>query len=1332
MNANPAPAGSDSPTDAWTKPILTLGIGASAGGVEALELFFDRMTPNSGLAIVVIQHLSPDFNSLMDEILARHTTMPVLFAEDGMPVSANHVYVNAPGKEISIQDGRLRVGDKSANMIRPIDHFLRSLAADSGAKCGAIILSGTGTDGAAGVGFVKRAGGLVLVQEPTSAQFNGMPLAALATGHVDVTLAPDRMPAMVLSLIFQEGIVSGGPPLTTPRALWPVFPLLRDAYGIDFAEYKIPTLARRTERRMKALGCDDITQYAARLGTDPAELDALYHDLLIGVTSFFRDPDAFERLATVWLPDVLQRLEAGEEFRAWVAGCATGEEAYSLAIVVREALDAVGLSNVARIFATDVHRDALRHAAVGVYDASRLEHIPEHRRERYFIKKDGQWQIHPDIRSMIVFAPHDLLRDVPFNRLDLVSCRNLLIYLENNAQHRALSTFHFALKTKGLLLLGPSESLADLGSAFETIDTHWKVFRRKGDVRVAPLSSFHPPILRPHTTAPLPVQLPHPSDATLHAVLATVMPAAVLVGKGGNLVQTFGGASRFLRVPEGRATNDIGAMVGADLRVAITGALGRIANEPGPIHYRDIATGVNPGARVDITVRQIRGFGGGEPHALISFEDEREAPQEETGKAIVAPDQMALDRISALETELRHARDNLQSTIEALETSNEELQAANEELMASNEELQTTNEELHSVNQELFTVNTEYQKKITELTQLTSDMDHLLVSTEVHTLFLDGDLCVRRFTPKMGEVFNLVESDIGRRIDAFNHTLNLSGLYDDLRHVLTAGKPFEVQVQGEDGAWFLLRALPYRQKASTASDGVVVTLVDISGMKRLEAEARNKSDLLKNILTNSPHPVFVRDKEGKYVVVDESFRRLTGRDPTGLRPREIFSVDVAAMLTQHDDRILSEGMSIESEDTIPTPEGPRTYLSVRFPMRSSDGEIIGIGGMKTDVTNLKRAEAEARQASARRDRFLATLSHELRNPLAAVLNTARILVRSERTSEADLERWHRVILERAEHMTRLVDDLLDVARLTQDKLVLQRESMDLRAAAKGVIDEVSGLFQDNGITLTANLDGELRMLGDATRLHQLQVNLLTNAARHTPPGGNVTFRLQRSGEAAEIAVIDDGEGIAPDMLERIFDLFVQGDRPGARGTDHGLGVGLALVRRIAELHGGNVTVASRGRGKGTEFRVRLPLVVHRPSSMPPSAPAQQSISEQPGHVLVVDDDKGSLEAMQGLLEMDDIEVTPAMEGSTALELLANGLSPDLILLDIGLPGMDGYEVCRRMRALPRGNQLLIFALTGFGQDSDREAATNAGFDGHLTKPVDVDDVYALYASKVSE
>ncbi len=1310
---------------------FVVGLGASAGGLEALERFFAAVPQDTGFAFVVVQHLSPDFKSLMDDILSRRTSMKVVVAQQGAPLEPNTVLLNPPKLMLSIRDGRVQLDKREpgGSIAHPIDHFFSSLAAEHSGRCAAIVLSGTGTDGARGLIDVHRAGGLTIAQDSVSAGFDGMPEAAAASGEVDLRLAPDAMPAAVCQFASQ-GTVPERESTEPHTAHERLTGLLRNAYGVDFSEYKLPTVQRRIDRRIRASGAGNLDSYASKLETDPAELDALYRDLLIGVTQFFRDPEAYEQLAK-HLGTLVANLGPTDELRAWAVGCASGEEAYSLAIVLREVLDAKGLKNAVRIFATDIHREAVRIASSGYYDEASLVAVSPQRREHFFVAKGGgAYQIAPVIRSSVVFAVHNALQDVPFNRLDLITCRNLLIYLKPSAQRRMFETFQASLKPQGLLFLGSSESVFESPNDFTVVDPHWKIFRTAGPRRFPQHQLRATANLVPapsHPGLPLPAWRPieQPLLGTYDAVLEAVVPPSILVDSRRELVQTFGGASALLRVPEGRSTLSAVELLASDLRVAVTGALERVFAEHTTVRYRGLkAEQAGKQRVVDLTAREIVNRRTGDRYALLTFEEP--APGAPEPPAVEVPaDQLSRDRVQALESELRVARENLQTTIEELETSNEELQATNEELMASNEELQTTNEELHSVNQELFTVNSEFQHKIAELTQLTTDMDLLLASTEVHTLFLDRELRVRRFTPLMADVFHLMPSDTGRRIDSFNHSLRDANVFAHANEVLSDGRTYEQQVRGAGDRWFLLRMLPYRR--GTLVDGVVVTLVDITSLKRFELEAQTRRDQLSSILANSPDPVWIRDREGRFVVADDSFRKLTGRDPTGLKPEHIFSADVAAALTRDDPRILGEGVTVQSEDTIPTPEGSRTFLSVKFPMRDAAGHIWGLGGIQTDVTPIKRAEAAARDEARRRDHFLATLSHELRNPLAAILNASRVLAHGPLPAEK-VEQWHRVQLERALHMTRLVDDLLDVARLTQNKLVMKPAPLDLDSTCKGVVDEVSPEYEARGVKLVCRVEAGLPVLGDATRLHQLQVNLLTNAVRHTPSGGEVTYSVRRGGDVAEICVEDKGAGIAPEMFDKIFELFVQGDKPGSRGTEGGLGVGLALVRRIAELHGGTVSVASRGPGTGATFTVRLPLAVKASVS---ASPAPQLPRDRPRSVLIVDDDSGSRDAMATLLEFDDIKPISAASGAEALEALSQGARPDLVLLDIGLPNMDGFEVCKRIRAMPGGDTLLVVALTGFGQDSDREATRSGGFDGHLTKPVDVPDVYAAYAECVA-
>lgn len=1188
-----------------TEPVFVVAIGASAAGLDALERFFSHAPLRTGMTFVVIQHRSPDHASQLDSILARHTTMAVHLAEHGAVLEPNAVYLNPPRTLMSIHEGRIQLDDKEpgSTVTHPIDHFFHAMAVELRGRCAAIVMSGTGDDGSRGIAEVHHRAGLVIAQESATAGYAEMPQAAIDSGHVDLVLAPEDMPE-ALQAFHEDGSVTPRSDAGPPAGLAPLVELLSETYGVDFSEYKLATIARRTDRRLTACGAADLDAYLARLASDPTELDALYRDLLIGVTQFFRDREAFEQLGRL-LPELLLALGPEDEFRAWVAGCATGEEAYSIAILVREGLDALGLSNPVKIFATDVHREALRTAGAGTYDDASVATLSPERRLRWFARTAGKWRIAPAIRSMVVFAPHNVLQDVPFNRLDLISCRNLLIYFKPVAQRHVLEVFHFGLKPRGILFLGSSESLLELTNEFEVVDGHLKFLRKvsAGSRPVRRLRAARNTApgrrLVDAPTPPAPRAVEPNLFGTYDALLDVFIPPSILIDARGKLVQTFAGAGKFLRVPEGRASWNALDLLGDDLRIALSAALEHVFTKHAPVRYHDLRIERNgESTLVDMTVREIISRRTGEPHALVLFDSERAVPSEPVVQQVVPSDQMSRDQIAALERALRTTKETLQTTTEALETANEELQATNEELVASNEELKTTNEELHTVNQELTNLNSEFQRKIDELTQLTSDMDLLIASTEVHTLFLDRQLRIRRFTPLIAAVFHLVPSDIGRPIDGFNHALRDPAIYGEAQQVLATGAAFEQPVRDANDVWYLLRILPYRRDG--VIDGVVLTLVDIS--------------------------------------------------------------------------------------------------------------------------NLRRAEAEARDAASRRDHFLAMLSHELRNPLSAILNAARILERGP-LPVTDAATWHRLLLERAQHMTHLVDDLLDVARLTQNKLVLRRAHIDLCGTTREVLDEVTPEFRERGIKLRTRSEDSLVVFGDATRLHQLQVNLLTNAARHAPAGSEVGYTIQRVGDWAEIRVTDAGSGIAPDMLDKIFELFVQGDGPGSRGGDGGLGVGLALVRRIAELHGGTAVASSPGVGRGAEFRIRLPLVA------PSAAAAFTGRASPPGRprtVLLVDDDLSSRAAMAKLLELDGITVTTAKNGPDALEILGRG-RPELVLLDLGLPGMDGFEVCRRMRALADREGLLILALTGFGQDSDRDATRRAGFDGHLTKPVDVHDVYTLYA-----
>jgi two-component system CheB/CheR fusion protein len=1328
--ADPSPPSADMPDG--PRPYV-VGIGASAGGLEALEKLFEHMPPDTGMVFVVIQHLSPDFKSLTDTLLARRTAIPIRQAENGIPVEPNVCYLLPPRKDMILSDGKLLLTDKepAPTVALPIDRFFRSVAQDVGDRAVAVILSGTGSDGSRGIRDVRAAGGLVIAQMPETAKFDGMPRSAVATGAVDLELPPEDIPAALVRHALHPGHrgpldePAAGP---LPAGMDAIFALLRDSCGIDFTSYKPETVGRRIERRLGLLRIGSVEEYANRLVSDPAEVNLLYKDLMIGVTRFFRDPEAFDRLGRDVLPRLLRTLGRDDEFRVWVAGCATGEEAYSIGMVIQECLDGLDRPVPVKVFATDAHRSSLDVAGAGVYPADTLVAVPAARRDRFFVPKGDGFQVAPDLRKQVVFAQHNVLKDAPFTRLDLIVCRNLLIYFLPLAQKKVLSLFHFGLKTGGALFLGPSEGPGELADEFDTVDARWKMYRKRRDVRL-------PADIRLPT--PQPVHLPAvgrtpagtaPADSPLMAVLDLLLDEcltpSLLVNDRRQIVRTIAGASQYLDYRDGWFTADVLDAVRPELRPVLAGALPRAFAEAAPVTFRGLPVRLPDGDRVvDVRVKPVRARRSIELFALVTLaETDGPPPPRTPGGHELDLREASREHVLALEAELRSAKESLQATIEELETSNEELQATNEELTASNEELQSTNEELHSVNEELYTVNAEYQKKIEELTELTADVENLLASTEVHTVFLDRDLCVRKFTPHVADAFNLLPQDVGRRIDHFTHSVDHPGLLDDLRAVVADGVPIDRQVRDRRGRWFLLRVLPYR--SGPAANGVVLTLIDLTRVKQAEADARRKDEQLASILRNSPSGVVIKDPVGTYLVANDAFRRIAGCDPIGKTARDVFPADVAACLVAQDAAALREGGPAEAEVVIPQPDGPHTYLSVMFPIRDESGTVTGIGGIRTDVTALKRAEREAREAVAQRDRFLAVLSHELRNPLAAVLNAVAVITKVGPAAPAAAD-WFAVVARRSRHMARLLDDLLDVARIAQNKIEVRKTVFDLGATVDDVLEEVRRVFDARRVRLTVTRPAApLPVSGDPARLQQIQVNLLTNAAKYTPDDGEVWYALSAQDGEAVIRVRDTGVGMTPEMLTRAFDLFVQSDQTLDR-SDGGMGVGLTLVRAIVELHGGRVTAYSAGPGQGSEFVVRLPLApLPAAGALPPSPPSEAKPAAGPRRVLLVEDDADIRESVRSILTLDGHDVEAVGDGESALAVLDRGPLPDVALVDIGIPGLNGYDLARRVRSRP-DTALRLVALTGYGRPGDREAALAAGFDEHLTKPFHPADLSAV-------
>lgn len=862
----------DQPGNAGVKATGVVGIGASAGGLEALETFFAELEGDSGLAFIVIQHLSPDYKSLLPELLTKHTTMPVLAAEDNQEIFGNHVYVLPPKKLITLEKNRIRLQKKGlqATAHFPIDLFFISQAEAYGANAIGIILSGTGSDGSKGIVAIKKRGGLVLVQKATSAKFDGMPQNAMATGVADFILAPEQMPDELLRYTSKKMLPKQLPQAPEQAAndkRQEIFNLIRNQKGIDFSQYKANTVSRRIQRRMDLAKLDHISDYFSLLLTKPQEINQLCREMLIGVTSFFRDKDAFFYLRDQILPKMLKAADPRAEIRIWVAGCSSGEEAYTLAILLTETMEETGNHLDVKIFATDVDQEALALAAEGYYPESIAADIPASYLSRYFSSKEEGYKVTRRIREMIVFAPQNLAGDPPFTRLNLISCRNLLIYLEPELQNKIFSLFTFALRKNGYLLLGGSEALGDYARHFKSINNKWKIFQLRSESKNALAGTIIP--------AARPAKLFSPSlarqsrrddkEKLLEAVLDSIVgdgdKACIVVNESFQVVYTFGQLDKVVSFTQGKATLDILKIIPTDLALAISTGLHRCKKEEKAIKYQAVAYHHKDQRHVvDLLIHPLRDTTDKRKYTTIIVQWPKKEEQRSPEAVNMATD--ITSHIADLESDLSLTRENLQATVEELETSNEELQAANEELLSANEELQSTNEELQSVNEELLTVNNEYQQKLEEVMQLNNDITNLMRCSEVGSVFLDSSLRIRRYTLTASDYINIIDRDIDRAFFDLSHRLAYDYLEDDTRTVLSTGKALEKEIHHHNGKPILLRILPYQDEKKRLA-GVILNFTDLTAIRNAELQLLQMKEVKDLILETIPIPILYYGCNGK-------------------------------------------------------------------------------------------------------------------------------------------------------------------------------------------------------------------------------------------------------------------------------------------------------------------------------------------------------------------------------------------------------------------------------------------------------------------------------------
>jgi two-component system CheB/CheR fusion protein len=950
----------ESTEDSTTKTFPIVGLGASAGGLEALSAFFSRVSENSAMAYVVVVHMTPKQPSMMPELLQKTTRIPVSTAKDGQVVEPNHVYVIPPDKEISVYKGKIQLLDiitKSATL--PIDLFLRSLAQEQGSDAAAIILSGTGTDGTLGVREIKANDGLVLVQSEDSAGYDGMPRSAISTGLVDMVLPPEEMPQKLIQYFtHSKASLAWKPTVAATVAaksdqqewLHKIFAILRTHTGHDFSVYKVNTMLRRISRRMGLHQIDGHETYVRYLRENPGEVEALFRELLIGVTNFFRDRESFDVLKTDILPGLFEPMPEDATFRAWIPGCSTGEEVYSLAMILRECLDKIPKQVTLQLFGTDIDNYAVDKAREGLFPASIVADVSAVRLKRFFTKEGDFFRIRKEIRDCVVFSVQDVIKDPPFSHLNLLSCRNLLIYLDTEAQKKLLPLFHYTLIPDGILMLGSSETIGGFSKLFNTVDKKWKIFRR----REVP-QALRQPVDFPsgpsnpeptYGTAPMiPVdQKFNIAQITQKAILDQFAPTAILIDAKGEILHVQGRTGKYLETPSGPPTQNILDLAREGLRIELSSAI-RAAKAMGKqVTRRKVGVKANSDVHfIDMHVcpqqspKEIVG------RLLVVFEDIVVTPIASDAKQGSRDDsQPETSRIAELERELQSTRESHQTTIEELESSNEELKSANEELQSSNEELQSTNEELESskeelqsLNEELHTINAELHSKVEELSAAHDDMRNLLNSTEIATIFVDNNLRVRRFTPQATTIVNLIQTDIGRPLQHVVANLSYDDMMADLAEVLKNLTPKEIEVQSTKGEWYKMRIMPYRTMDNRI-DGAVLTFSFIDEqiksqevLKTAINDIDQAWELVRAVFDMNTDPMLVLNKEGKMIIANTAISELTGISQEDIQGTDFFDFQSG----------ISDQTDLKSQLKTALNQG-KNFKTEAFEVNSSDGKQI--------------------------------------------------------------------------------------------------------------------------------------------------------------------------------------------------------------------------------------------------------------------------------------------------------------------------------------------------------------------------------------------------------
>jgi two-component system CheB/CheR fusion protein len=1165
-------------------PQRVVGVGASAGGLDALRQLIARVPVDTGLALVVLQHLPPSQIGQLAALLAKITALPVIDASSGARIEPNTILVVPPHTSAAMFRGALvlRKARPGKRPYLPIDGLFSSLASVLGERAVGVVLSGTAHDGTEGLRAIHAAGGLTFAQDPSSAQFDQMPRSAIAAGVAEVVLPPAQIGEELgaIAKLAARPVASASSP--TP-GIEKILDQLREASGIDFTSYKRTTIERRLARRLAKFHLATLDDYSAYLTEHPAEASEVYEDLLIHVTEFFRDPAALDKLVSHVVPALLRDKPPDAPVRVWVPGCSTGQEVYSLAILLIESIG----NRTLQLFGSDLSEKAIETARLGRYPATIAEQVGAARLEKFFHGEEGGYRINRDIRERCVFVRHDLVADPPFSKLDLVSCRNVLIYLGPALQQRVIPLFHYALNQPGYLLLGRAEAITGSETLFTPIDPEARIYARKPAARATltfPVAGQlgRQPWRRPADLLRSSLDVQRDVD---HVLLARYAPACVLVDENLDVVQFRGRTGPYLEPPSGQPQLNLLRMAREGLAAELPLAIQRAQRTGAPVRQENVIVRDRGHDRpIHLEVVPVRGTVDAKRHLLVVFEDVTVpvATSARKTKRRREPDELvhARQELAATKEYLHSIVSQHLATSEELGITNEELQSANEELQSSNEELQTAKEELQSTNEELETVNEELERGNQLLREANDDLVNVLASVEIGIIIVDPERRVRRFTPKARAAMKLIPSDVGRPIADLQPTLAIPELDASIMAAIETLQVQESEVRHPDGTWYRLQIRPYRT-ADQKIGGALIAFVDITAL-RLAREYPAA------IVDTVPTPLIVVDDRLRILSANAAFYRAFGATEREITDRELLDVGEwrSAGLRARLEQVVATGTPFDDfELDYAGTTGERVLrLGVR-PMPSPDARRMFLIAF-VDITERRRLEQARETAQRERDSFLDAVSHELRTPLSAIILWAQAL-RELPHDDPRRKPAIETILESARAEAHLIDDLLELALSRSAEPAVTSESIEPSAVVQAAIDEARAAASAKQIAIETKLVSGPRIEADPRRLKQIASRLISNAIKFTPPGGSVSVWLGLANGAIELRVGDSGPGIAPEFLAHVFDPFSQADRSMTR--EHGgLGIGLALVRHFVDRSGGTIDVASPGDGRGTTFTVHLP------------------------------------------------------------------------------------------------------------------------------------------------